>query len=137
MKLIVGLGNPGKKYDNTRHNVGYNLIDYYLKYLDINISWSKKFSGKVFETMINNEKIIFLKPETYMNLSGNSVIKVINYYNISIDDILIISDDLDINLGNYKLKYSGSSGGHNGLKDIEEKLGTKDYKRLKILKIMF
>lgn len=132
MKLIVGLGNPDKKYDNTRHNVGFMFLDYYLNQNKIDGNWSKKFEGNILKTKINGEDVIFLKPLTYMNLSGNAVSKVMNYYDISINDLLVISDDLDLFLGNYKLKSSGSCGGHNGLRDIENKIGSSDYKRFKI-----
>ena len=131
MKLIVGLGNPGKEYDNTRHNIGFMIIDRYLenKNLDTNKS---KFDGKYIDTTINDEKVIFLKPQKYMNLSGEVVKKYIDYFKIDINDILVIHDDLDQELGNIKLKHNSSSGGHNGIKDIEKNIGTKDYKRLKI-----
>ena len=132
MKLIVGLGNPGKEYESTRHNVGFRLVDFYINKNDGNINWTSKFNGMIYETRIKNNKVIFLKPQTYMNLSGNAVRMVVDYYNIAIDDILIISDDLDLNIGNFKLRAGGSSGGHNGLKDIESKIGTSNYKRLKI-----
>ena len=132
MKLIVGLGNPGKDYSNTRHNVGFNFIDNYLENKKIVDSWKRKFDGLYIKTNINNEDVIFLKPQTFMNLSGNSVKKVVEYFGISVSDILVVSDDLDLNVGNFKLKMNGSSGGHNGLKDISEKLGTNDFKRLKI-----
>ena len=132
MKLIVGLGNPGKEYNNTRHNVGFSFIDYYLKEKNIAESWSTKFKGKILSTVINQEKVIFLKPQTFMNLSGSSVKKVMDYYQIELDDLLVVSDDLDLLLGNYKLKAEGSSGGHNGLKDIEKNIGSSYYKRLKI-----
>ena len=132
MKLIVGLGNPGKEYTNTRHNIGFNFIDGYLNYKKINPVWKKKFDGLYFMCNISGEEVFFLKPQTFMNLSGNSVKKIVDYFNIPISDILIISDDLDLNIGNFKLKMSGSSGGHNGLKDISEKLLTSDFKRLKI-----
>lgn len=132
MRLIVGLGNPGKEYDNTRHNIGFMFLDNYLKSKGISAKWIKKFDGMLLETFINNEKIIFLKPQTYMNLSGISVRKVIDYYNIELDNLLVISDDLDLLIGNYKLKQNGSSGGHNGIKDIHEKLSSTDIKRLKI-----
>ena len=95
MKLIVGLGNPGKEYNNTRHNIGFEFIDYYLEKNNINESWSKKFDGLYIQTTIGREKVIFLKPQTYMNLSGNSVSKVCHYFNIDISDILIICDDLE------------------------------------------
>lgn len=132
MKLIVGLGNPGKEYNNTRHNIGFMCIDHYISYKNITEKWSKKFDGEYLLTSINGEKVLFLKPLTFMNLSGNSVRKIVDYYNIEIDDILIISDDLDLNTGNYKLKSKGSCGGHNGLRDIENKLNTNEYKRIKI-----
>ena len=132
MKLIVGLGNPGKEYINTRHNMGFRMIDYYLDSLHINANWSKKFNGYYFQTVINQEKVLFVKPLTFMNLSGDCVRKFVDYYDINIDDLLVISDDLDLNIGNFKLKSSGSCGGHNGLRDIELKLNTSEYKRLKI-----
>lgn len=132
MKLIVGLGNPGKEYENTRHNVGFDFIDYYLENRNINPTWIKKFDGLYLQTLIHNEKVFFLKPQTFMNLSGISVQKIMNYFHISIDDILIVSDDMDLNIGNFKLKPYGSSGGHNGLKNIEQNIGSSNYKRLKI-----
>lgn len=132
MKLIIGLGNPGNEYNNTRHNIGFSFVDFYLKYKNINDKWSKKNEGLYIITNLYGEKVIFLKPQTYMNLSGNCVLKFMNYYDISIDDILVVSDDLDLKVGNYKLKSSGSCGGHNGLRDIENKIGSPNYKRLKI-----
>ena len=131
MKLIVGLGNPGKEYENTRHNVGFFIIDNYLKTKNI-IDFKSKFNGLYVDTIINGEKVIFLKPQSYMNLSGEVVKKFVDFYKIPIENILIIHDDLDIELGKYKLKTNSSSGGHNGLKNIELHLKTQDYKRLKI-----
>jgi len=131
MKLIVGLGNPGLEYSLTRHNVGFMVIDNFAKKYNVNFN-RQKFNGLYAELTINNEKIILLKPQSYMNLSGEVVSKFVNFYKICIEDILIINDDLDLPLGSYKLKQSGSSGGHNGLKNIELHLGTKNYKRLKI-----
>lgn len=132
MKLIIGLGNPGKEYDNTRHNIGFSFIDAYLSSKGISDKWNSKFDGLYLQTVIGSEKVIFLKPQTFMNLSGNSVRKIVDYFDIDITDILVVSDDLDLILGNFKLKSDGSCGGHNGLRDIENKLGTSDYKRLKI-----
>lgn len=132
MKLIVGLGNPGKEYENTRHNIGFYVVDNYLDNKNLNINWSKKFNGLYYQVNLYGEKVIFLKPQSYMNLSGGVVRKYIDYFKININDILIISDDLDLNVGNFKLREKGSSGGHNGLKDIESNLGTNIYKRLKI-----
>lgn len=131
MKLIVGLGNYGKEYDNTRHNIGFNYIDLYAKYLNTQIN-NSKFNGLYVKTRINKEEVMLLKPCKYMNLSGEVIRKYVDYFKINIEDILIISDDLDLELGKIKLKYKGSSGGHNGLKDIEKNLGTNEYKRLKI-----
>ena len=131
MKLIVGLGNPGKEYENTRHNIGFMVLDDYANKKNLTFSKSKD-GGLYIKTCIENEEVILLKPQKYINLSGEVVIKFVKYYKINIDDILIINDDLDIELGKYKLKYKGSSGGHNGLKNIELHLGTQQYKRLKI-----
>lgn len=131
MKIIVGLGNPGKEYLNTRHNIGFMVIDEYLK--SINATKPKeKFGGLYYEYNYKNEKIILMKPQEYINLSGMVLRKYIDYYNIDISDILIINDDLDLEVGTYKLKANGSSAGHNGLKDIERNLNTDEYKRLKI-----
>lgn len=132
MKLIIGLGNPGNEYNNTRHNVGFSFIDYYLNYKNITSKWISKFDGLYIEENLNNNKVIFLKPQTFMNLSGNSVRKIMDYFKIDINDILVISDDLDLKIGNFKLKSNGSCGGHNGLRDIENKIGSSEYKRLKI-----
>ncbi len=131
MKLIIGLGNPGKEYKNTRHNIGFDVIDEYLKKYNLEVNKSK-FDGLYTEIIINSEKIMFLEPQKYMNLSGEVIKKYIDYFKININDILVIHDDLDQSLGKIKLKQNSSSGGHNGIKNIEQHLGTKNYKRLKI-----
>ena len=131
MKLIVGLGNPGKEYEKTRHNVGFNIIDLYLKENKLKLD-KEKFNGKYTKTTINGEDVIFLEPQTFMNNSGESVQAIMKFYKININDILVIQDDLDMEIGKIKLKEKSSSGGHNGIKSIEEHLGTEDYKRLKI-----
>ena len=128
MKLIVGLGNPGKEYETTRHNVGFMVIDNYLN----NDTFKIKFNGMYLKKNINNQEVIFLKPLSYMNLSGEVVKKYGDYFKINIEDILIISDDLDMPCFKIKLKYKGSSGGHNGLKNISQNLHTEEFKRLKI-----
>lgn len=128
MKLIVGLGNPGKEYENTRHNIGFMVIDNYLK----NEKFKIKFNGMYLKKVINNEEVIFLKPLSYMNLSGEVVKKYVNYFKINLSDLLIISDDLDMPCFKIKLKYKGSSGGHNGLKNIIQNINTEEFKRLKI-----
>lgn len=131
MKLIVGLGNPGREYEKTRHNIGFMTIDNYADKLGVTINKSK-FNGLYSEILINGEKVIFLKPQSYINLSGEVIRKFVDFYKININDILIIHDDLDLNIGTYKIKQKGSSGGHNGLKNIELHLGTQEYKRIKI-----
>ena len=131
MKLIVGLGNPGKEYNNTRHNIGFMVIDNYLCKKQID-NFKTKFSGIYVDTVIFGEKIIFLKPQKYMNLSGEVIKEFIKFYKIDINDLLIINDDLDMPCGKIRLREKGSSGGHNGLKNIENHLETNQYKRLKI-----
>ena len=128
MKLIVGLGNPGKEYENTRHNVGFMLLNYFPG----NNDWSLKFNAYCHEEVINNEKVLFIKPITYMNLSGDAVRKYVDYYKIDINDVLIIQDDLDLPVASYRLKYNSTDGGHNGIKSIISALGTKEIPRLKI-----
>lgn len=128
MKLIVGLGNPGKEYENTRHNVGFMVIDNYCQ----NCNFSKKFNGLYTEKGIGSDKVIFLKPLSYMNLSGTVVKPFQQFYKIDTKDILIIHDDLDLKLGTAKIKFSSSSGGDNGVKSIIEELGTKDFGQYKI-----
>lgn len=131
MKLIVGLGNPGKEYEKTRHNVGFMAIDKIAEYFNVSIT-KQKFCGLYGELYINNEKIILLKPEKYMNLSGEVVRDYVNFFKIKLEDILIIHDDLDTSIGKIRLRYKGSSGGHNGLKNIQMHLSSQEYKRLKI-----
>lgn len=131
MKLIVGLGNPGKEYDSTRHNMGFEIIDAFAKSKNLDIK-QDKFGGLYTEFIENNEKIILLKPQKYINLSGEVIKKYVDYFKIDLNDILIISDDLDLPFGTLRLREKGSSGGHNGLKNIELNLGTSSYKRLKI-----
>ncbi len=131
MKLIVGLGNPGREYKKTRHNIGYMLLDKIA--LDKGISFDKeRFNAKYLEYTYKDEKILMIKPLSYMNLSGSVVSKFVNYYKIDIDDILVIQDDLDMSFGRIKIVSDSSSGGHNGIKDIENSLSTKNYTRLKI-----
>lgn len=132
MKLVVGLGNKGREYDNTRHNMGFMLVDRYLQYKNITDKFKEKFNAIYIETTINNEKVIFIKPMTYMNNSGIAVRAFLDFYKLNSEDILVISDDLDLDLGKFRLRRNGSSGGHNGLKSIISHLGTNDFKRLRI-----
>ena len=131
MKLIVGLGNPGKEYENTRHNIGFMAIDNYVKLHNLG-DFKEKFNGLFLKYQLGDEQVILVKPLSFMNLSGDVVRKYVDYFKIDISDILIIHDDLDMPVGKIKLKLGGSSGGHNGIKDISLKLGTEDYKKLKV-----
>jgi PTH1 family peptidyl-tRNA hydrolase len=128
MKLVVGLGNPGKEYENTRHNVGFIILDNYLK----DVNWKKNIDSFEYMMNIDGEKVIFLKPLTFMNLSGLAVGRIAKYYKINPEDILIIHDDLDLPSCTYRFKTNSSSGGHNGIKSIIDNLGTNSFCRLKI-----
>ncbi len=130
MKLIVGLGNPGKKYEKTRHNSGFIAIDYYAN--KNKLLFKNKMNGLYAEAQINNNKFIILKPQNFMNLSGDVVRKYYDYYNLSLNDVIVIYDDVDFNIGTFKIKRGGSSAGHNGIKDIIDKLGTEDVNRIRI-----
>lgn len=130
MKLIVGLGNPGKEYENTRHNVGFMAIDRIATFLKADFQ-KEKFHGLYTEVFYEGEKYLLLKPQKYMNLSGEVVRDFINFFKIDISDILILYDDLDTTVGSLRIRYQGSSGGHNGIKNIENHLQTKEYKRIK------
>lgn len=131
MKIIVGLGNPGSTYENTRHNVGFMFIDYISSKYKFKIC-KEKYNGFFEIVDISGEKVLFLKPQSFINLSGEVIKRFLDFYKVSLDNLLIISDDLDMDFSKIKIKKSGSSGGHNGLKNIELNLGTKEYKRLKI-----
>ena len=130
MKLVVGLGNPGKKYEKTRHNIGFMVIDYYAQKYDL--EFKSKMNGLYAEKIINDEKYIFLKPQSYMNLSGDIVRKYYDYFNINKEDILVIYDDVDFEVGSFRIKRGGSSAGHNGINDIINKLDSKDINRIRI-----
>lgn len=128
MKLIVGLGNPGREYESTRHNIGFMCVDNYVD----NNNWKEKFNSLYQQLIINNETVIFVKPLTYMNLSGQAVRSFVDYFKIDINDILIIQDDLDLTLGKCRLKINSSAGGHNGIKSVIKELNTNAFARLKI-----
>lgn len=132
MKLFVGLGNPGKKYDNTRHNVGFMVIDLIATQNKIEFRKEKKFIAEIGIGEVSGEKVILVKPLTFMNLSGESVRKIIDFYKIDVSDILIIFDDMDLPVGKIRLRQKGSAGGHNGIKSIIAHLGTQEFKRVKV-----
>ena len=128
MKLIVGLGHPGKEYESTRHNIGFYILDEYLG----DVKWKESHKSLICEKNIDGEKILFVKPQTYMNNSGQAVGELISYYKLSADDILVIQDDITIQLGKHRIKYDSTDGGHNGIKSIISNLGTDKFLRLKI-----
>lgn len=131
MKLIVGLGNIGKKYEQTRHNIGFEVIDYLLDRHQFKLD-KQKFRGAYTVEYLFGEKVIFLEPLTFMNLSGEALKPLMNYYNIEIEDILVLYDDLDLAQGQIRLRQKGSAGGHNGIKSIIQHLGTQEFKRIRI-----
>lgn len=131
MKLIVGLGNPGKQYDKTRHNIGFEVIDSLADKLSISLDQAK-FKGIYGSKIINGEKIYLLKPLTYMNLSGESVRAIMDYFEIDTEDLLVIYDDLDLPVGKIRLRQKGSAGGHNGIKSIISHLGTQEFNRIRV-----
>ncbi len=131
MKIIVGLGNPGKRYDKTRHNVGFLVLDKVADKLGVNIS-TNKFKALIAETFVGSEKVILVKPQTYMNLSGESVLSILDYFNADLDDLFVVSDDLDLQIGQIRLRDKGSSGGQKGIQNIIDLLGTQEFLRLRI-----
>lgn len=131
MYLIVGLGNPESEYSKTRHNMGFNVINELSKKYNIPVEKSK-FKGLYGTGIIENEKVALLKPQTFMNLSGESLIEIVNFYKIPLENIIIIYDDIDIEPGNIRIRKSGSAGTHNGMKSIIEHLGTTEFSRIRV-----
>jgi peptidyl-tRNA hydrolase, PTH1 family len=135
MKLIVGLGNPGPEYDNTRHNVGFVVLDRLARRHAPGSIARSKFHGAMVDAALggNDEKVVLLKPLTFMNRSGLSVSEAVSFYKLNVaTDLLVIVDDVALPCGSIRLRAEGSAGGHNGLSDIEEKLGTNQYPRMRI-----
>ena len=131
MYLIIGLGNPEEEYSKTRHNIGFNTINKIAQQYNIEIN-KKKFQGLYEITAIEGKKVILVKPQTYMNLSGDCVKEIADFYKIPKEEILIIYDDMDIEPGKIKIRKKGSSGGHNGIKSIIQKIGTEEFPRIRI-----
>lgn len=131
MKLIVGLGNPGKDYEYTRHNIGFIIVDELAKRFNISLD-KTKFNGLYGMGMVQGEKVILLKPLTYMNLSGEAIRPLMDYYDVDLEDILVIYDDLDLPQGKIRLRTKGSPGGHNGIKSIVQHVKTEDFKRIRV-----
>jgi peptidyl-tRNA hydrolase, PTH1 family len=132
MKLIIGLGNYEDKYLFTRHNAGFMVVDFFAKSNSQSFKVEKKLKSAIAKFKSNNEDIVIIKPLTYMNLSGEAVSAVMNFYKIEVKDILVIYDDISLDLGKVRFRASGSDGGHNGIKSIIQHIGTKDFDRLKI-----
>lgn len=132
MKLIVGLGNPGDRYKNTRHNIGFMFLDELKNDLNLEFSLNKQLKSLIAFANINGEKIIFAKPQTFMNLSGEAVLSIVNYYKLEIEDIVIVYDDLDLPTGKIRIRKTGSSGGHKGMSNIIQLLKTSEIKRIRI-----
>lgn len=132
IKLIVGLGNPGNKYQHNRHNIGAVFLTSIAVEKLQTLNDSKAFFGQVAKTSIANHRVYLLKPNTFMNCSGQSVVALMNFYKINPDEILILHDELDITLGTARLKFGGGHGGHNGLRDIISHLSSSDFYRLRL-----
>lgn len=131
MKLIVGLGNPGREYEGTRHNCGFMVIDKLAEKLNVSVD-QNKFKGLYVKFKYHGEDVILLKPQTYMNLSGESVSTLMQFFKIEIEDLLVIYDDLDMPVGKLRLRKTGSAGGHNGIKNIIAHLNSHDFKRIRV-----
>ncbi|WP_282938189.1 aminoacyl-tRNA hydrolase [Paenibacillus sp. RC67] len=131
MKWFVGLGNPGKQYETTRHNIGFMALDRFADKHGIKMT-QNKCKGLLGEGNVNGTKVYLLKPMTYMNLSGESIRGFLDFYKASVDDLVIIYDDLDTSYGQIRLRYQGSAGGHNGIKSAIQHLGTQTFNRIRM-----
>jgi PTH1 family peptidyl-tRNA hydrolase len=131
MKLIVGLGNPGRQYHRTRHNIGFRVVDELAHREGIAFS-SSKFQGEWGQGAVGREKVALLKPQTYMNLSGDSVAPAARFFKVGPEDLIVVHDDIDLPFGRLQLKIGGGTGGHNGLNSIVEQLGSEDFIRVRI-----
>lgn len=130
IKLVVALGNPGREYELTRHNIGWLAFDEFFS--TRNIIWKKKFKGEYTSLSYNGEKVYFLKPQTYMNLSGESVLALCQFFKISLNEMLVVYDEIDLPMGSMALKKGGGFAGHNGLKSINKSTGRSDFLRLRL-----
>jgi PTH1 family peptidyl-tRNA hydrolase len=131
-KMIVGLGNPGERYEETRHNMGFMTVDVLAQRLGITFSMEKTFTAEVGSAILNGEKIFLVKPQTFMNESGRAVKPLLTYYNLDVIDLVVVYDDLDSEVGRVRLRAKGASGGQRGIKSLIVHLGTQEFKRIKI-----
>jgi len=131
MKVVIGLGNPGKQYHGTRHNVGFAVIDGLAEAPGCG-KFSSRFSAQIAELREGDEKVLLVKPETFMNLSGRCVREIVDFYQLEVEDLIVVCDDVNLPLGKLRIRPKGSHGGHNGLRDIQSHLGTQEYARLRI-----
>ena len=131
MRLIAGLGNPGSEYVHTRHNIGFEVVENLAGAHDIQMN-KTKFNALYGKGVIEGEEVLLVKPLTYMNLSGEAIAPIMNYFKIDLDDLLVIYDDLDLAVGKLRLRLKGSSGGHNGMKSIIQHVGSSDFKRMRV-----
>ncbi|HTV23591.1 MAG TPA: aminoacyl-tRNA hydrolase, partial [Polyangiaceae bacterium] len=134
MRLVVGLGNPGPRYAGSPHNVGFRVVDHFAEHhLGAGrAAWSRRFDAEVLTAPLTPEPIVLLKPLTFMNRSGESVLAAMSFFKISVVDALVVHDELDLPFGSVKLKHGGGEAGHNGLKSVSAELGTRDYARLRV-----
>ena len=133
MKVIAGLGNPGAEYANTPHSIGFEVVDALARSLDAQWKSSSSFNGELAQGMLGNVKVLLVKPRTFMNLSGDCVAPVVRYHNAdAAEDLLVVSDDIDLPVGKMRIRKGGSAGGHNGLKSVIERTGTSDFVRLRL-----
>lgn len=131
MYIIAGLGNPGSKYENTRHNMGFKAVDAMASEFGIDVNRAK-FKGLIGEGRIGSEKVILLKPQTYMNLSGQSVREIMNFYRIPEENLIVIYDDFDLPIGSIRVRKSGGPGTHNGMKSVVQELGSRKFPRVRV-----
>ena len=133
MKIIVGLGNPTEKYQNTRHNIGFKIVDELAGKMNLGFAQENKFKAQIVKGIFGGEQVLLVKPQTFMNLSGESLALVMGYFKTDISDILIVYDDISLDLGTLRFRANGSDGGHNGIKSITKCLGgNKNFARLKV-----
>lgn len=131
VKMVVGLGNPGAQYHETKHNIGFMVVDKWAK--NEGVTFNKTKHQALFaELFINGEKIILVKPQTYMNLSGQAVKPLMDYFDCDIEDVVVVYDDMDLPIGKIRLRQKGSAGGHNGIKSLISSLGTQDFQRIRV-----